>query len=66
MDATWLSDEQLKGVKNNINYFLQERILERGAVVDIQEIWEYMKYHATGTAANLYGNVHWILVEPNE
>ncbi len=59
-----LSDEQTIEVTRNIEFYLKERTLQQLRPLDCQEIWEYMVYHATATAANVYGNIHWALVKP--
>jgi hypothetical protein len=67
----WLNGPQLtsdvrKEVFPEIYYYLFHKPLEGRVAADIsEESWSYLKYHATTTSANLYGNIHWVYIDPN-
>ena len=70
----WLVDNEItismqNKVKDTLHYYLIALPKENQQDDDErtqQQIWDYMIYHATGTAANLYGEVHWAYIDPNK
>jgi hypothetical protein len=70
----WLDNPQrnekvISEVTKALSYYLSERPQEKAdeneTLNTTAAIWKYMMYHATGTSANLYGDIHWLYVDPN-
>ena len=70
----WLDNPQsneavINEVGKELRYYLSERPQEKADENDTLNttaaIWKYMIYHATGTSANLHGDIHWVYIDPN-
>ncbi len=63
-----INEQIITNVAKEISYYLHQRPQEKAnenndqELMTIQRTWEYMKYHATGTSANLYGDIHWAYI----
>ncbi len=52
--------EVIEKVEKNIHFFLREKY--QNQTISSQEVWSYLRHHAEGTAANLYGMIHWVYI----
>jgi len=59
------SREQQQGLIDELNEYLVKRIASMPEDSRFKNSWDYLIYHATQTAANLYGDYHWVLVDPS-
>ena len=57
--AALQSPDIQKAVIRELDYFLVELPAVQGKASSPEDIWDYLIYHSTQTAANLYGTVHW-------
>lgn len=57
--------EQQQGLVTELHEYLVERAANKPDNGRFTNSWDYLTYHATQTAANLYGEFHWVLIDPS-
>lgn len=55
-----LTSEMKDRAAHQVHFFLVQMPRDWGGGT-VEELWDYMRYHARHTAANHYGTEHWIL-----